>query len=82
MNQMQDHLSSMPAFMAMKLMGGAFRGAVPALLMASAVTAGGLVFGAVKTGKGIHKYAQKTKPGNNKGGKLFRDLEKMNLIIN
>ena len=80
MQQVQDQLSVMPAFMAMKLMGGAFRGLAPVLVIASAAAAGGLVYGAVKSGQCINKYIQKVKPGDNAGGKLLRDLEKQNLV--
>jgi len=74
MQQVQDQLSAMPAFMAMKLIGGAFRGTIPALITTATVGVGGLVYGAVKAGQGINKQIQKTKPGNNKGHKLLRDL--------
>jgi len=79
MQQAQDQLSTMPAFMAAKLMGTAFRGAIPALLIATTAAAGGLIYGAVKAGQGISKYAQKTKAGDNKASKLFRDLDALDL---
>jgi len=79
MQQAQDQLSTMPAFMAAKLMGTTFRGAIPALLIATTAAAGGLIYGAVKAGQGINKHVQKTKAGDNKASKLFRDLDALDL---
>jgi len=58
-----------------KLLMGATRGLAPAVIMAATAAVGGVIFGAVKTGRSIHKYAQKTKAGKNSVGKLFRDIE-------
>jgi len=80
MQQVQDQLSVMPAFMGLKLLSTVTRGAAPAIVVTLAALAGGTVYGAVKTGQSIKKYCEKTKPGSNKSSKLFRDVERQKLV--
>jgi hypothetical protein len=75
-NQAQQQLSGLPAMMAFNALRSAFRGAGPFLVMAAAGTAAAAVYGAVKAGKAIEKQITKIRPGNNKAGKLYRELEK------
>ena len=79
-NQAQSSLSVLPAAIGLKFISGAFRGLAPVLVITAAGMATAAVYGAVKSGQAINKYIQKPKPGDNKGSKLLKEVEKKQLL--